>query len=400
MATYDYCVIGGGIVGLATARALLLRNPSASLVLLEKEEAPAMHQTSHNSGVTHAGVYYKPGSLKAVLCRAGLRMTKDFCAEHGVAHETCGKLIVATETSELPGLAALAANAARNQLNLVYMTREEMAEKEPALNAIAGLYSPETGIADYLGMSRKLAELIGQMGGEVLCGEEVTAISESGTDVSISTQNRTVTARHVVVCAGLQADRLARKAGIRTDFRIVPFRGEYFAAPKEKAGTFTSMIYPVPDASLPFLGVHFTPTTDGNLTIGPNAVLGFAREGYRKFSLSPSDAASVVTYGGFWRMARQHMKFGVEEFVDSLSKSRYLEKCRRYWPDLKAEDLRPWRAGIRAQALTAKGELVHDFLLRHTPRTLHVCNAPSPAATSALPIAEMISDELEKLIAA
>jgi len=392
---YDFCIVGGGNVGLATAYALLRRNPGASLVLIEKENALGSHQTGHNSGVIHAGVYYKPGSLKAMLCRKGARATQEFCQLHNLPYEIRGKIIVATDEKERHLLQALKTNAEMNGLSVEPLCREQLLEHESNVAGIEALLVPDTGIVDYRQVSQALGHEIKAMGADLHLGEEVIDIEEVHAGIRIRTNKQTLNVRYAVTCGGLQADRLARLTNRDIDFRIIPFRGEYYAAPREKSSTFQHLIYPVPDPSLPFLGVHFTPTIGGDLTIGPNAVPGFAREGYRKYSLDPRDLATNLSYGGFWRLAAAHWKFAIEEFRDSIWKPAYLAKCRRYWPALELDDLGPWNHGIRAQAVSRDGTMLHDFHFTRSKRVLHVCNAPSPAATSALPIGEMIAEKFQ-----
>ncbi len=388
---YDFCVIGGGIVGLATARQLLARRPGASLLLLEKESALARHQTGHNSGVIHAGIYYAPGSLKAELCRRGAEETKRFCAEQGIAFATCGKLLVATNAAEEARLAALVERARINRIAVERLDGDELRRREPHIRGRCALLVKETGIVDYRQVSECLGRVVRAAGGQIELGSAVTALRERADAVAIRTGETEWTARCLVVCAGLQSDRLARLAGIAVRHRIIPFRGEYFRLPPARGDLIRSLIYPVPDAALPFLGVHLTRLIDGGVTVGPNAVLGLAREGYAKFSLRVRDVASYASFPGFWRMLWTHRGFAVGELRNSLWKSAYLAECQKYCPDLALTDLQPYPAGIRAQAVMADGTLVHDFLFMETPRMLHVANAPSPAATSALPIGEMIA---------
>jgi len=391
---YDFCVIGGGIVGLATARELLLRHPGASLLLLEKEAGVARHQTGHNSGVIHAGVYYAPGSLKARLCRAGADATRDFCRRHAIPFADCGKLIVATDRTELGRLEALRARAAENGMAVTPLTAKALREAEPAVAGVGALHVHATGIVDYRLICRAMAEDLAAAGGEIRLGAAVTGIEEGDAGVRIRTADGTVTAGRLVACAGLQSDRLARVAGLATDFQIVPFRGEYYVLPPEKWGIVRHLIYPVPDPTLPFLGIHLTRMADGSVTVGPNAVLGFAREGYGRLSLDLADLREMAAFPGLWRTLRQHLASGAKEFRNSVWRAGYLAECRRYCPELTLSDLRPYPAGIRAQAVRRSGELVHDFLFLKSPRSLHVCNAPSPAATSAIPIAAMIAEHL------
>ena len=391
---YDYCVIGGGIVGLATALELLARHPGASLVLIEKEAAVARHQTGHNSGVIHAGVYYAPGSLKAELCRAGAVATKAFCREQAIPFEECGKLLVATSAGELQRMAALEVRAAENGIPVTRLSQAELQAAEPNIAGLGALKVASTGIADYPAICRRMAAMLGAAGGEIRFSTEVTGIRESGSGVEINTPGGAIVAGHLIACAGLQSDRLAEMAGFTTDFAIIPFRGEYFVLPPEKSAIIKHLIYPLPDPALPFLGIHLTRMIDGRVTVGPNAVLGFAREGYAKGSVDMADVKAMARFPGFWRVLRDNLRSGVGEMRNSLWRSGYLAECRKYCPSLRIEDLTPYPAGIRAQAVRRSGELIHDFLTLQSPRSLHVCNAPSPAATSAIPIARMIADKL------
>lgn len=391
---YDYCVIGGGIVGLATAYSLIERQPGISILLLEKESDVGFHQTGHNSGVIHAGIYYAPNSLKAALCAKGIRATKEFCAENDIPVETCGKLIVATNSVEIERISALWERAKANAVNVNYLNEDELREMEPAIAGVAALLSPDTAIVDYGLVARKLAALIQAQNGEICLGTPVDRIRELGDWVEVGGGSRSWKCRKLVVCGGLQADRLARSAGLNVGFRIVPFRGEYFRLPSAKNQIVSHLIYPAPDPSLPFLGVHLTRMIDGSVTVGPNAVLGLAREGYPKFSFDLRDTASFVSFPGFWRLMWANRNHAMHEFKGSLSKRRYLDECRKYCPSLEIEDLLPYRAGIRAQLVNSRGEALHDFHFLETGRMLHVCNAPSPAATSALPIGAMIADKL------
>lgn len=390
----EYVVIGGGIVGLSTALNLLQRRPGASVVVLEKEPALAAHQTGHNSGVIHAGIYYAPGSLKARLCRAGEKATKEFCQAHGIPFQTIGKLVVATTDLEVRRLRDLRERAGENGIDVEPVSGPRLREMEPHVTGLEALFVRSTGIVDYREVSRAMAEEIRLAGGEVRTGIEVTGIREDDAEVHVLTGHGVITARHLVACAGLQADRIARLGGLDTDFRIVPFRGEYYELPPSRAGLVNHLIYPVPDPDLPFLGVHLSPTIDGRITVGPNAVLGLSREGYRKTRVSVRDVADYTRFPGMWKVARANVRTGAVEVKNSLSRRGYLNECRRYCPDLTVDDLLPHEAGIRAQAVMRDGSLVHDFLLRESTRQLHVANAPSPAATSALPIGDMIAERL------
>jgi len=387
---HDFCVIGGGIVGLATAMRLLQRRPGSSLVLIEKEDAVARHQTGHNSGVVHAGVYYAPGSLKAKLCVEGARATKDFAAEHGIALVECGKLIVATTADEVERMGRLHQRALQNGLDIHRLSQAELRAAEPGVAGLGALLVPATAITDYPAISRTMAGQITRAGGSIRLGETVTAIAEDGNGVEVRTDLGAVRARQLVVCAGLQSDRLAQMAGLRIDHRIVPFRGEYYALDPRLNGAVSHLIYPVPNPEVPFLGIHLTRMIDGRTTVGPNAALGFAREGYARFSLNLRDAASMLAFPGFWRTIGRNLRHAGGELRNSILRDYYLRECRKYYPDLRRSDLLPYPAGIRAQAVLRDGRLVEDFLFLATGRTLHVCNAPSPAATSAMPIAAMI----------
>jgi L-2-hydroxyglutarate oxidase len=390
----EFVVIGGGIVGLSTALNLLQRRPGASVVVLEKEPALAAHQTGHNSGVIHAGIYYAPGSLKARLCRAGEKATKEFCQAHGIPFQTIGKLVVATSELEVRRLQDLHERAGDNGIDVEPVSGERLREMEPHVRGLEALFVRSTGIVDYRRVTAAMAEEVRLAGGEVRTGIAVTGIREDDDTVQVLTQHGVLRARHLVACAGLQADRVARMGGLDTDFRIVPFRGEYYELPSSRAGLVRHLIYPVPDPDLPFLGVHLSPTIDGRITVGPNAVLGLSREGYRRSHVSLRDVADYARFPGMWKVARANVRTGAVEVKNSLSRRGYLNECRRYCPDLTLGDLRPHEAGIRAQAVMRDGTLVHDFLLRSTPRQLYVANAPSPAATSALPIGEMIAERV------
>ncbi len=391
MTHYRYCVIGAGIVGLSTAHRLLTEDPDASVVVIEAENSVARHQTGHNSGVIHSGIYYEPGSLKATLCKAGERATKDFCNDHAIPFEECGKLIVATDAGEVARMDALAERAVVNGIECHRVDRGELAELEPNVAGIAALHLPRTGIVDYGRVSTRLAELIADAGGVLRTGERVRRIRETSARVSVGTTAGTLTCDRLVVCAGLQADRLARLAGLEIDVQIVPFRGEYFRLPRVRAGFVKRLIYPVPDPALPFLGVHLSPTIAGEITVGPSAVLGLAREGYPKFSVNLRDVATMAVFPGLWRVAAANVTLGLSEIRNSLLKGSYLRACRRYAPALTRSDLLPHPAGIRAQAVRRDGSLLHDFVIEQTERMVHVLNSPSPAATAALPIGRHIA---------
>jgi (S)-2-hydroxyglutarate dehydrogenase len=383
-----YVVVGAGIVGLAVAHRLLLDRPHATVTVLEKEDRVGAHQTGHNSGVIHSGVYYRPGSLRARLCVAGARSMVDFCREYGLPFEVTGKLIVATAEAELPRLRALAERAEANGVPARLVDPAEAREVEPNVSCLAALHITSTGIADYGAVCDTLAKLIADRGGEVRTGVRVTGIGGG----QVRTTGGDLPLDALVNCAGLHADRIARMAGARPPVRIVPFRGEYFTI--RRAELVRGLIYPVPDPDLPFLGVHLTRTVDGHLHAGPNAVLALAREGYRWGRVNLRDIANAAGYPGTWRLARRHFGTGVDEVRRSLSRRRFAASLARLVPDVTPADLVPAPAGVRAQAVGRDGGLLDDFLLLRHERQLHVLNAPSPAATSSLEIARRIVDEL------
>ena len=393
---YDYCVVGGGIVGLATAIALLQRNPGASLVLVEKETALATHQTGHNSGVIHSGIYYAPGSLKADLCKRGERATKAFCTEHGIPFVTCGKTLVATNPLELDRMDALVVRARENGIDVERLDEAELRRREPNITGFGALFVPATAIVDYRAVCAAMARVIEAAGGEIALGAPVRAIREHTSGVTVHAGARRIEAGRLVACAGLQSDRLARMAGLPVTHQIVPFRGEYYRLPAEKNGIVASLIYPIPDPDLPFLGIHLTRMIDGGVTVGPNAVIGFAREGYPKLAVNLRDVAQYLLFPGLWKVLARYRRSVRAELTGSLLKSAYLRECRKYCPSLTLNDLLPYSAGIRAQAVTRDGVLVHDFLFLQSDRMLHVCNAPSPAATSAIPIGGMIAERVTR----
>jgi L-2-hydroxyglutarate oxidase len=391
---FDYCIIGGGIVGLATAMRLLEDRPGSSLILLEKEDRLGKHQTGHNSGVIHAGIYYPPGSLKAELCRKGAEATKAFCAENGIRFETCGKLLIATSDLEMQRMNTLHERSKQNMIEVHRVSEGELREREPNISGRGALFVPSTGIVSYAEVCQAMGRRIVALGGEIRLSTRVTDIHETADAVDIASDGESWRAKKLVACAGLQSDRLAILAGLAIEHRIVPFRGEYFRLPANKNDIVRHLIYPVPDPALPFLGVHLTRMIDGSVTVGPNAVIGFAREGYPRLSVNLADMADYALFPGFWKTVFANRKSAVTELRNSLWKSGYLEECRKYCPSLTMADLLPYEAGIRAQAVRKDGALIHDFLFAETDRMLHVCNAPSPAATSAIPIAEMIASRL------
>jgi L-2-hydroxyglutarate oxidase len=372
---------------------LLKKRPGASLIILEQENALAQHQTGRNSGVIHAGIYYQPGSLKAQLCRRGAMATKSFCQQHAIPYEVCGKLLVATNALEAERMKGLIERAAKNEIEIEVLDETELRRREPNITGVGALFVKSTGIVDYKLVSEAMGQVIRSQGGEVRFGVQVDGIKEGPSEVVISFGEQRWEAKQLVACAGLQSDRLARIAGCKIDHQIIPFRGEYYRLPATKNDIVRHLIYPIPDPDLPFLGIHLTRMIDGGVTVGPNAVLGFARERYPKFSTNWQDMREYLAFPGFWKTISANFKSGVVEMRNSLWKHGYLKECRKYCPSLTIEDLLPEKTGIRAQAVMRNGALVHDFLFVETDRMLHVCNAPSPAATSAIPIGEMIASK-------
>jgi L-2-hydroxyglutarate oxidase len=395
----DYVVIGGGIVGVSTAMHLLEREPGRSLLLLEKEPDLARHQTGRNSGVIHAGVYYAPGSLKARFSKEGAEATIRFAREHGVPFERCGKLLVATSEIELQRMEALEERCLQNEITVERLDATELRRREPHITGLGALFVPATGIVDYGLVTRKMAEVARSRGGEFRTGMAVTDIREEPDGVTVVAGQESFRARVLVACAGLMADRLARLCGVEADFQIVPFRGEYYRLPPDKNDIVKHLIYPIPDPSLPFLGVHLTRMIGGYVTVGPNAVFSFKREGYSRYAFDLKDTIEALSFTGTWNVLRKHGRSGLDEFRNSLSRRRYLELCRKYCPELTVKDLGPHPSGVRAQAVLRDGTLVHDFLIKRTARTIHICNAPSPAATSAIPIGRHVAKQAQVIMA-
>jgi L-2-hydroxyglutarate oxidase LhgO len=389
---YDIAVVGGGIVGLATTLSLSHRYPDLRLVILEKEPEPGRHQTSHNSGVIHSGIYYRPGSQKALLCVEGARLMRDFCAGHGVRVRECGKVIVATDPSELPGLDDLYERGVANGVpGLARIGPEQLREIEPHAAGLAALHSPHTAIVDFGEVARAMAGEAKGRGVEILTGARVVGITQTSGGLAVRTGLGMISARHLVNCAGLYSDAVARMAGAAPDVRIIPFRGEYYVIRPERRGLVRGLIYPVPDPEFPFLGVHFTNTIHGDVEAGPNAVLAFAREGYTLGRIRLMELSGTLAYAGFWRMAQRYWRTGLYEVWRSLSARAFVAALRRLVPDLRLEDVVHGGAGVRAQAVTAEGTLVDDFRIVEGPRAIHVLNAPSPAATASLAIGQYIA---------
>lgn len=396
MARYDIAVVGGGIVGLATALALSEAG-AGSLIVLEAEPEVAAHQTGHNSGVIHSGLYYKPGSLKAGLCTEGRQLLIEFCDREGIAHEQCGKLVVAVDSGELPRLEALAERGVANGLQLCRLSAGELKEYEPHVAGIAGLWVPETGIVDYRQVAEAMRRRLAAAGVEVRTGWRMTACQRNPDElVLVSARGEEVAANNLITCAGLYADRLARLCGVDPQLHVVPFRGEYYELAAERRNLVRNLIYPVPDPQFPFLGVHFTRRIDGKVEAGPNAVLALRRKGYGKFSFAPRDAWEIGRQRGFWSLARRYWRMGAGEYYRSYSKYAFWRALRRLLPEIEVDDLRPAGAGVRAQAMNADGQLVDDFHFVTAYRMLHVLNAPSPAATASLAIGRMIAQSAVK----
>jgi L-2-hydroxyglutarate oxidase len=393
---YDYIIVGGGIVGVCSAWQLQQRYADKHILLLEKESQFSTHQTGHNSGVIHAGVYYQPGSLKAKFCREGSEATIKFCQDHHISYEQCGKLLVATNSKEYVWMQQLFERTKQNRIEAVWLDERQLHSHEPDISGLGAILVQATGITDYQQITLKMAELFKAHGGEYKFNTAVQALEEKDDRVRVHTDRGDFSARYLIACAGLMSDRIAKMVGIKTKFQIIPFRGEYYQLQLVKDRIIRHLIYPIPDPDLPFLGVHLTRMIDGSVTVGPNAVLGLKREGYKKTDMSPRDMIEMLMYRGFWKVVQQNYRSGLSEFKNSLFKRGYLGRVRKYFPWVQLSDLSPYPAGVRAQAVAQDGTLIHDFLFENTARTFHVCNAPSPAATSAIPIGNFISDEVTK----
>ncbi|MBW4510121.1 MAG: L-2-hydroxyglutarate oxidase [Scytonematopsis contorta HA4267-MV1] len=391
---YDFAIIGGGIVGLSTGMTLAKRYPNARIVVLEKESKLAFHQTGNNSGVIHSGVYYKPGSFKAKFCRDGCQSMVDFCQEHGIDHEVCGKVIVATKEEELPRLENLYQRGLENGIQVKKISAEEVKEFEPYVKSVGGIRVYSTGIANYKQVSQKYAELIQKQGGEIKLNTKVEKILSSGKNYVLETNNGTYETRFLINCAGLFSDRIAKLANVNPQAKIVPFRGEYYELVPEKRYLVKGLIYPVPNPQFPFLGVHFTRMIDTSVHAGPNAVLSLKREGYKKTDFDLRDFVEVMTYPAFWKLAAKHADEGIKEIIRSFSKAAFVKSLQELIPEVTASDVVPTHAGVRAQALMDNGSLVDDFLIIHAENAVHVCNAPSPAATSSIEIGKAIVAEI------
>jgi L-2-hydroxyglutarate oxidase len=396
---FDVVIVGGGIIGLAAAREILSRQPGTSLAIVEKEPTLGEHQTGHNSGVIHSGIYYAPGSLKARLCTAGAQLMYEYCESHGVKADRCGKLVVATDESELPALDELFRRGAANGVpDLEMVGPAGIREREPHCTGIRAIWSPATGIVDFSQVARTMADDVTQSGGVMLTGRPVTGLTVRTESIAIQTSHGELTAARVLTCAGLHSDRVAGLSGAPEEPRIVPFRGDYWQLRPDRRHLAHNLIYPVPDPKFPFLGVHFTRRIcDDAVWLGPNAVLALAREGYRRWDLRLGDLTQTLGYPGFRRMARKYWQTGLAEVYRDYSKRAFVAACQRFIPELEPGDVIPGPSGVRAQAVARDGRLVDDFSVNiQGKRLMHVRNAPSPAATSSLAIAEMIADEWER----
>ncbi|MBY7960184.1 L-2-hydroxyglutarate oxidase [Vibrio fluvialis] len=395
---FDYVIVGGGIVGVSTAWQLKQQYPDKSILLVEKEAGFSRHQTGHNSGVIHAGVYYAPGSLKADFCKRGVERTLSFCAKHDIPVENCGKLLVATNEVEFERMQALFERCLQNELDVELLDAAQLKLAEPNITGLGAIYVKATSIVNYRLVTEKMAEEFKALGGEVCLSTEVVGLNETEQEISVQCRYKgspiTFHSQFLVSCSGLMADRMTKMLGLETDFQIIPYRGEYYRLAPKHNQVVKHLIYPIPDPELPFLGVHLTRMIDGSVTVGPNAVQGFKREGYGKMNISVRDVWEMLSFSGFWKVTAKNLKTGLVEMKNSLWKPGYLQLVRKYCPSIELADLQPYPAGIRAQAVLSDGTLVHDFLFAESPRSLHVCNAPSPAATSAMPIGEYICQKI------
>jgi (S)-2-hydroxyglutarate dehydrogenase len=392
----DYIIVGGGIVGLATAYKLQQLRPGCSVTVLEKEAALGLHQTGHNSGVLHTGIYYRPGSAKALNCTSGRLAMVEFCQEHDIPHEICGKVIVATRAEELPRMEELARRAVANGLRCESIGAAELNEIEPHVNGVAALRVPDAGIVDYGAVVRVLGKLIQSAGGTIQTECKVTGLRQSNGEVVVQSSKGEFTTGKLINCSGLHSDRVMASAGMTPPAQIVPFRGEYYMLREASRRLCRHLIYPVPDPAFPFLGVHFTRTVDGHVEAGPNAVLAFAREGYTMGTIRPRDLLETFAYKGFRRMAAKHWKMGLGEIWRSLNKGAFVRALQNLVPEVHADDLERAPAGVRAQAVTMEGGLADDFLIEERGDMIHVCNAPSPAATSSLSIGGTIAEQVAR----
>jgi L-2-hydroxyglutarate oxidase len=391
---FDLAVIGGGIVGLATAWRFTQRYPGRDVLVLEKEAELAVHQTGRNSGVLHSGIYYRPGSLRAANCRTGKQAMEEFCRAEGLPFDICGKVIVAVNEGELPALERIYQRGQANGIRCEIIERGRLAELEPHAAGIRAIYVPEAGIVDFRAVAARLAERIRQAGGQIVLDARVVSLRREADRLQVVTTAGDFAARWAVNCAGLHSDRVTALSGVRPQAKIIPFRGEYFELQPQARRLCRNLIYPVPDARFPFLGVHFTRLVGGGIECGPNAVLALAREGYRKTDINVRDLLESLTYGGFLRLAAKYWRVGAAEMWRSLSKAAFVRALQRLVPEIRADDLTPAPSGVRAQAVSPAGEIVDDFVIEEADRVVNVCNAPSPAATAALNVGNLVVDRL------
>ena len=394
---YNITIVGAGIVGLATAYTILKMNPDIRLLIIEKEDEVAKHQTGNNSGVIHSGIYYKPGSLKAINCKRGYQMLLDFCDENNIQYDICGKVIAATSEKELSALENIYNRGIENGLTgLEYLSEYQLKEKEPHVNGIKGIFVPQTGIIDFKVVSEKLAELIRKKGGEIVFNTSLQRLKNSHAEIIVETNNGEYHSKFVITCSGLQSDRIARMTKPDLDVRIIPFRGEYYKLKDSSKNLVNNLIYPVPDPAFPFLGVHFTRMINGDVECGPNAVFSLKREGYSKLSFNFRDTFESLSWKGFHKVALNYWQMGIGEFYRSFNKNAFVKALQKLIPEIKKSDLIKGGAGVRAQACDKNGKLIDDFYFVEQENTINVCNAPSPAATSALSIGEYISEKYFK----
>lgn len=395
---YDFIIIGGGIVGVATAMSLLEKYPDLKVALLEKENALAKHQTGHNSGVIHAGVYYTPGSLKAQFCFEGNRLIKQFCQENDIEFDVCGKMLVASNELEIQRMKALWDRTEKNGLERYWLDESELRKREPKISGLGGIFFPASGITNYVKVTQAMAKIFEKNGGKIFYNSEVVEIKENSEQINIKTIKDQFQSKYMVSCAGLYSDKIVSMIGAKRNFVICPFRGEYYQLSSHLNHIVKHLIYPIPDPSVPFLGVHLTRMIDGSVTVGPNAVLAFKREGYKKSDISLKDLFEMLTHKGVLRVIKNNFKTGMSEMKNSFFKKGYLHLVQKYCPSLEEKDLSPYPAGVRAQAVSNDGNLIEDFLFICTQKSVNVCNAPSPAATSSIPISRYILTKIEEMM--
>lgn len=401
---YDFTIIGGGIIGASTAMQLIEAYPDSKILLLEKESGVAQHQTGNNSGVIHAGIYYTPGTLKADFCIRGNKATKAFCQQWDIPYKECGKLLVATNALEMQRMQVLYERAQENGIERYLLDQKELNEREPNIQGLGAIFVPSSGIVDYKQVTQTMIQRFQSLGGEVRLNTPIVGIEEhqnyvtlrSGLSSGLDSGPDSFKTRFNISCSGLMSDRIVSMLGLKPSFKICPFRGEYYSLPEQHKSIVEHLIYPVPDSAVPFLGVHLTPMINGDITVGPNAVLALKREGYRKTDVSLADTLETFTHLGTLKVLKKNFVNGVFEMKNSLFKGGYLKQVQKYCPSIKKQDLLPYPAGVRAQAVSNEGELIDDFLFVSTLRTFNVCNAPSPAATSAIPIGEHIINSVNK----